>query len=582
MGLNDLEQKIIGFCLEGVQDWENDMSPFFGEWNDWAMAYRMKTKVKEKRPDGVSVNISGETPRAVNALATSITRMQTSQDPYFELRSDQATEDELFYLEKKYQKMLQESEFKRKLLKGNRSMCLFGTQVWEEPYVSFPNGAQNPIFQGTDFIPLSLLQVAFRSGVYDMNHSDFLAPIHHFNSNYLRFIANSPVWKKDVIEEGIKEKETEGNASYAKSSIESRRQEAGYQEGKNINHEVILWHGRLTGDALNNPLIAEMWQEYGRTDNPADADITIGILNRKRIIRLHPTPYGTWHHMHKIGHYVEFELEPLGYGVGALAYTLQKDINRILRRVNDVELFSLYNMNFVGAGSGLNSNSLQVFPWNLIKVNDVNQIKEIRPQIEGIINGLKLLEQTREDFRAVTHATSTLQAVLTGATATESSLAQSEALRAISLTAEINSDCVIRRHFETMHRNEIDQNPFDEVHVPNVQFIAKVTTDKDFRPEHTKKLLEFLSLSTSIRQNMPLDFNPMPIIKYFARSVGINPRELTEPRPQVDRMIDAMRRINGNSQTKNEVGADVASAGADGGLTEPVGDVPNSPVMGVA
>src|SRR3990167_7857412 len=207
-----------------------------------------------------------------------------------------------------------------------------------------------------------------------------------------------------------------------------------------------------------------------------------------------------------------------------MAHTLQKDINRILRRVNDVELFSLYNMNFVGAGSGLKSNKLDVFPWNLIPVNDVNQIKEIRPQIEGIINGLKLLEQTREDFRAVTHATSTLQAVLTGATATESSLAQSEALRAISLIAEINADSVIRKHLETMHKNEIDQNPFDSVYVPNVEFIPKVTTDKDYKPEHSKKLLEFLSLSTSIRQTMPMDFNPMPILRYFARSVGINPR----------------------------------------------------------
>lgn len=570
----ELEQKLIDDALSGIIDWENDMSEFFGNWNDWANSYRMKTIIKEKRPDGVSKNISGETPRAVNALASSITRMQTLQDPYFELRSEEATEEELYQLEKKYNRMLLEGEFKRKLLKGNKGMCLFGTQVWEEPYVQSTNGIG---FTGTDFNPLSLLQVAFRSGVYDINHSDFIGGIHHFNSNYLRFITSSDVWNKEAIEAGIKEKESNAESGYAKSSIETRRNVGGYQTTRNNTHEVILFHGRLSD--YDNPLIAQMWEYYGRTDDPRNSDITIGILNRRHLIRLNPTPYGTWHHMYKIAHYSEFELEPIAYGVGAMAHVLQKDINRILRRVNDVELFSLYNMNFVGLGAGLKSNKLDVFPWNLIPVQDVNQIKEIRPQIEGIINGIKLLEHTREDFRAVTNATSTLQAVLTGATATESSLAQSEAMRAVSLVAEINADAVIRKHLDTLHKNEIDQNPYDQLYIPNVQFTAKVTTDKDFRPEHTKKLLEFLQLSTSIRQTMPMDFNPMPIIKYFARSIGINPADLREPRPQVDRMLDAMKRINGNSELKEQVGAEAASVGANGGITEPAPQIP-APIGG--
>lgn len=574
--MNDNESKLIEDVLSGIRDWENDMSTHFGLMNEWAMSYRMKNALKEKRPDGVSRNMTAETPRAVNALATSITAMQMTNDPCFELRSDEASEERLFQLEKRYQKQLINLEFERKLLKGNRGMCLFGTQVWEEPLMSFPANMENPWYQGTDFIPLSLLQVPFRSGVYDMNYSDFLGGIHEFSPNFLRFVTSGSIWDHEKIEAAIQDKAGFGQEGYAKSAINTRRAQALYTELKEGRQELILWHGRLSD--YENPLIAEMWQKYGRTDDLKGSDLTVGILNRKYLIRFHPTPYGTWHHMHKIGHYIEFELEPYGYGVGALGHELQKDMNRIQRRINDAQLFDIYSMKFVGNGAGLKTNNLNIFPYALIPVpGDVNQIKDIRPNIEGIINGIKLNEWTREDFRGVTHATNTLQATADkGSTATEASLLSNEALRAVSMTVRANAH-VMRGHFETMHKNEIDQNPYDSNYVRNVEFILKLATDKDNRPEHSKKLLEFLSLTTSIRQTMPLDYNPMPILKYLARAVGIDPREMSEPRPQIDRMLDAMKRINGDSALKNEVGGEVAGGGM--GISQPGGAVPTSPLQ---
>ena len=127
---------------------------------------------------------------------------------------------------------------------------------------------------------------------------------------------------------------------------------------------------------------------------------------------------------------------------------------------------------------------------------------------------------------------------------------QGEALRGLSLKAEINCDMVIKPHLQVMHKNFIDQNPYDTKVIRDLDFIVKSVTDKDFRPEQSKKLLEFLQFATSIRQAMPLDFNPMPIIKYFARSVGINPRELKEPRPEIDRMLDVLQRTNANTELK--------------------------------
>lgn len=584
------QDKIVEYAVSCVEEWENGMSSHFGLFNEWASSNRMIDIRSEKRPTGVAKELSAETPRAVNALASSITRMQTLSDPYFELRSDGADEETLYHMEQEYQKQLLSLEFKRKLAKGNRGMCLFGTQVWEEPYIKPPQNSYLPSYypqpSGTDFVPKSLLQFAFRKSVYDINLSDFVATIDRMNSQYLRILCgqNPGVWDLAAVEEAIEDKETAGSSSFSNSSIETRRSGAGYNNQSETVNEVMLWHGRL--DLTDKEIalqVEQIWQEFGRTDDPKNCDFTVGIVNRKKRVRFHPTPYCSWKHLYKVGHYIEVELEPYSYGVGRYGHRLQKNLNRILSLVNDVETFSLFNMFLFGAGAEFNADALSVFPWSGIPVRDVNQVKELRPQIEGIVNGLKLMEEVKKDFRGVTHATDTLQAVLTGATATESSLAQSEAIRAVSLIAEINADAVIRPHLITMHVNHVDQNPYDGNFVRHVNFIPKTTTDKDFRPEHLKKLLETYTAVTTIRANNPIDFDPMVILKYILRANGINPREASRPRPQLDRMLDIMNRLNSRGQggVANEVEGELSGAGMPDGNIQGVPAAIPSPVSGM-
>ena len=577
------EEKIIEDVLESIEEWEADMTPFFGMWNEWANHYRMKRTTKERRPDGVSRNISAETPRAVNSLATAITSRQTYSDPYFELKSDEASEDELYFYQKKYINQLNNMEFERKLWKGNRGMCLFGTQVWETPVISFPIGSPKPFFTGTDFNPLSLLQVPFRSKCYDMKWSDFIGAIHKFSPSYLRFLASSPIWDQAAMEDGLREKTTSGTGGTSKSAIDTRRQSAGYTaETKEPLNELILWHGRFNDlKTYDNPLIAEMWERYAQQGEPKDSDITIGILNRRRIVRLNPTPYGTWHHLYQIGHYIEFELEAIAYGVGAFGSELQKDQNRILRRINDVELFDLYSMKLVGNGAGLNNSALNVFPFALFKCNDVNQVKDLKPNIEGIPYGLKLMDFTRQDFRAVTLATDSLQGVGSGNSATEEALVHGQSMQAIDLSARINANGVIRPYLQTMHLNEIDQNPYDPIQVRDLDIKVKVATDKDNGSVMFDKKIKLLELMTSVRSVMPIDFNAMPLLKNLVALAGLNPADLREPRPQMDKMLDAARRINGDSEMKNALMGEMAGAGQPGSVGVPryPGAVPTSPVQ---
>jgi hypothetical protein len=420
-----------------------------------------------------------------------------------------------------------------------------------------------------------------------MEYSDFMAPVVRINKYILKQMAysNDGIWNTELVEKAIKEKSSQsGESGFSQSSIEERRSRAKYNTIKEDEHELILFSGRFSREITETPEFAEMWQSFNRTDDPNLTDVTVGILDRKYLVRFHPTPYGTWKHYYDVSHYIEFELESLSYGVHSFGGALQKDINRVMRYSNDVGKFALFSMMLAGRGSGLKPGNMSIFPFAVIPADDITQIQQLRPDIAGASVGIELLKQMVEDFRGVTHATSNLQALVTGATATEASLAQEQGMRSLSIIAECVGDSTIRPYFATVIRNLIDQNPYDSNFIP-VEVIPKITSDKDYRPEHAKKLLEFANLITSIRNTVPLDFNVMPILEYLARSVGINPRELTRPKPQADRMLDILRRIGSNGVgggaggQGNELAGEAAGSGVpDGNVTQPAGLVPNSPI----
>jgi hypothetical protein len=583
-------ERIISYVVSRVEEWESGMPQFFGLWNEWSGHYEMKFQDKDPRPAGISKNVLGEFTRGVNTIADTLTTMQTASDPPFELRAKNGVgsydEGRIFEMESHVSDILTNVQYVRYLEKGNRGMACFGTQIWEKPLVSFPPGSAERIFEGTALRPLSLLQVAFNPEVYDMDYSDHMTPVMKINKHILRDMANSGdgVWNTDEVEKAIDECEKGSETGYSDSHITQRRTRAGYNEQKASQLELILYNGRVSKEILESQEFQEMWQKFGRTDDPKFCDITIGVLNRKYLVRMHPTPYRTWKHLYGIGHYIEWELEPLAHGVGSLTSPIQKEMNKIARYISDVGKFNLFSMMLAGRGSGLKSGSMNIFPFAAINVDDVSQIKPLQPNVDGIRHGIELLKLLIEDGRGVSQASSTLQAVLTGATATESTLAQSSSMRSMSLCARINSDSVIRPYFRGMITNLLDQNPYDSRFVP-VEVVPKLTTDKDYKPEYAKKLLEFLNFITTIRNVMPIDLNPQPIIETLARSMGINPRLLNKPRPQIDRMLDIMRRINNQGGGKDAMATEGELAGAgvpDGNVQGVNGEVTNAPMLGAA
>ena len=82
-----MNDEVREFVTQKVTDWETGSSPFFGLWNEYTADYEMKYQDTERLPKGISKNVLAETPRSVNALASTMTTIQIGAEPPFELRS---------------------------------------------------------------------------------------------------------------------------------------------------------------------------------------------------------------------------------------------------------------------------------------------------------------------------------------------------------------------------------------------------------------------------------------------------------------------------------------------------------------
>lgn len=612
--------KIKSEIFEKVEFWETHMSRFFGEMNEAANSWRVLPRdFGAKRSQGLFNSKSGETNRAVNTLSTLWFRMLTASDPHFEAVAEgldengqPVSETDLFGTEALLVKQLEASQYKRKLLKALRSLATFGTVVVEEPYVVRPE------IEYTDFNARSMLLTPFDPTIFDLDMSDYIGFIDFPTEHRMRAMSQSDpdTWDKSLIEKAIKDlkdtaKTNQNGQSFAR--VSQRKQRAGYSPTEMGVNQLLTYHGKLNVD---NPVLQAYWQKNGLDKSGLDiasTDWTVSFYGDV-LVRLHHTPYGDWHHHIKIAHFNEFELEPLGYGVGKIGKKLQRELDVTQSRLNDILMFSLFSMWKISKYAGLKANQFNIKPWNIIELEDITQFEPIKPDVAAIKEALAMQEIMKEDFRATTGATTNLQAVSTNATATEASLTQTEAMRSASVNAEVIGES-LRAHIQTCHINNINlldqaiyvsvtgqQKPqikgYNRMNIPkNIGFRIKITTDKDYRPDRQKNLLQGLQLATSVRNLMPNSVNLVrPLLEEWFRSVGINPRLLTQPIPMADQLIDQARRaqmLSGavGNQVQGEVADEqsgfpnVSQSGPSGTTMTPKGAIPssvNSPLIGGA
>ncbi len=131
---------------------------------------------------------------------------------------------------------------------------------------------------------------------------------------------------------------------------------------------------------------------------------------------------------------------------------------------------------------------------------------------------------------------------MTNATATESSLAQNEAIRNISVSAEQAAEQLVRKHLEAIHANNtqflkqsIDVNTaglarrFYPADLRlDVDFELKTTTDKDFKPQRLTELQSLLQVLVSTKSAFPeqAEISIKPIVKAIAHMLDVPPDEV--------------------------------------------------------
>lgn len=523
-----------------VDFWYNKMESRLSRFNSMANFWRLLRPHRSSDMSGFSNPQVTETTRATEAIATFLYRALTSANPNFQFLSKNpfVTQEQLWASEQVVAWQMTATNYRRKLMKACRSVALFGTVPFEEPWV-----VNMPYYESADFIPLSLLQFAFDPLCFDISLSPWKAKISYYTEDQLREMARQQpdVWDQQAIEEGIQMSASMKNLS---PSLLSRMSAAGYATytssgGSNYSHiyQVVLYYGPLKDDSSG-----QQW--------------CVGTLNDLKTIRCHRSEYKRI--PFNIGYMAEFELEPYAYGVGSVSESMQPEMNSTQGRIHDTITFSLFNQWLADRSANVKTSQLKIKPWGLIEIdgNTETALKALRPQIEGATVGMNLQQMLKTEYRATTGASDSLQAIVTQATATESSIAQTEAVRRLSVQAEILSEPLLREHVSKMHENNLaflDQaftigvtgRPNSLRVFPNdlaldVDVETKIVTDKDFRPQRNKDLLQFLQVVTSIRNQNPQmgQVNLAPFVEEFARGVGMDPKSVWSAIPQLPGMVE--------------------------------------------
>ena len=327
-------------------------------------------------------------------------------------------------------------------------------------------------------------------------------------------------WDRPALDEAIA---LSNNSENIPQNVRERLTAAGYSDFKG-SMELLLYRGPIESQDV-------------------DDDYVVGLVNESKVVRLHKSVFASGIRPFRTAHFIEFELEPYGYGISRLTKRIQDDLNANRNRIQDLITFALLPIWKVARTAGLRPGDLKIRPWYTIPMNDINAIAPITPDLNAVNYGLKLEELLKDDFRALTGAIPNLQAIATDVTATEARIATSEGVRRLSVMAEIVADSLFYQYLRFQHKSNmqfLDKEIWARVTgmekplriTPSdiqkeVDFDLILTTEKNFRPKRLQWLIQFLQILTSLRNFIPKNIDVGKIVMEIAMAFGINPREIT-------------------------------------------------------
>lgn len=477
----------------------------------------------------------------VEALATAIHEMvfsDASDAQFFQMtagHSDIDSQVRASVSQAALEKQMTEVQLERKVLPFFRKLVLQGTMPVHVPwrldmktYFQGGFGVQLPHFDCWDFEPVDVINFGFDDVSPDIERCEWGYTLAHVRPSGAHKMVRRGVWDSDVVESALAEGIVRNVHDVA------QRHAGGYVETMSVRG--------LT--AVNY---------VGYLESRNDDVLYWAVLDRKTGRFLKPPEPNPYQHGEKhwlVAKWIDLPEEFYGMGAGHLNYRTQSEVNDRRNFINDILYASLYNMWLKKSDSGIQlpGNKMRWRPHEIIEGDGIDDsfLRALRPDMGGLPSAISLEQADIERMRRASGATTTLQAVATGVTATESQSVQSEATRRIKAMVRSNVASFFRQLVYRAHKlnlqfltspvmgkftdpqgaqifGHIDRS--DLLIDPDVN--VKMTTDLDFRPFKRRELIDLLQTFGQLSQSgiaAARGIIPDPIIEELARTYNMDPR----------------------------------------------------------
>jgi hypothetical protein len=530
----DKAQDIVDEIKNKADDYESNMMNFMNSAGEAGEMFRI-VRPRSRRNTYSNPRLS-EMFRAVNTVGTLKYRMQTSQEPYISVEPADflSTFEQVQDIQSTLLTQARAANYKKNLLKANIFEVLYGTVIVQEDYTTVnlsPRGRAMPI---TTFRPRPLDQIFFDRGVFEIEDSTFIGTFDIVTKEKLRALMNlndktSKVWSKKGLQAAI---DDDPGVNTISPYIMNRLNRAGIARGGMNREEAVRRH-------------KEIIVYYGKFDCLNDGiEYVAAVINRKHLVRFHANNFQHGKRQFRISKWVDFT-DPWGEGLYSLFGDDHRSIDANRQKMQDIITFDAYNM-WGHVENSVNMDDLRIQPLQIVGMQGRGDLFPLeRASNRAVEAAIKLEQMMVQGFRAGTNATDTLQAIPSeGGTATEAALSQNEAMRAISVKAELSSVPLVREHFEIMHANNaqfikspinINRSGVPRLVYPSdlrvdVDINVKTTTDKDFLPQQIQQLSTALQIITSTKSQHPElgQISIIPVVRHLLNKLGIPMEELQQ------------------------------------------------------
>lgn len=523
------EKQILAEIVEKCEDFQSRQSESLAEISGFTDLYKVKPP---KRQDNTFSNPrQTEFFRAASAVGTMAFRMMTSSDPNFALYPVElgTTGKQIDTLRHVFLAQHKWARYRENLLRACRFAPVYGTVICQEEYRVMGISRYGRRIPVTTMVPRVLDQVMFDAGTTDIHSAEWIATSDVTgNSDLMRLAQEAKElkapWNPKALEAAANDK-SEFDKTNWRALERIRKHGYSLDDALSKKRELIFYSGKL--DCMNDGV------EY----------IAV-VINRKYLVRFHANRLQHGRRPFRVAKWIDFD-QVNGLGMGHILGGTHRAMDAHRQKEQDTVTFDAYGM-FGMVKDSVASEDAVIAPLKFIPMDKPGDLWRIPGNTQALNSMLTLDDVLKQEFRAASLGTDTLQAIVTeGATATGSSLAQNEGVRALSVIAEQMAESLVREHIESQHANNgenidapfnINAAGFAKMIYPrdvkiDLEIEAKTTTDKDFSPKRLQDLQALLAVLVSTKSQHPdqMAISILPIVKEMAILLNVDPDKVILP-----------------------------------------------------